>query len=186
MANYQMLFLCVWTWLSAIVIAQIPFANEGRILYGSCAIPVLEDFGSNTTFTDDGLLSWAYAGISGANILPRPLIKIIALRIICTNIGVMRNTVQDMNLIAQYECMGTSCPNDSSYNTTVYTHQFFFSCLQTNSFQDENGLLGIANDGGFLINVKPVANISTPHKYCGQCTYTTGTDQVHYCRGKFV
>ena len=159
---------------------------------GSCPSVEVSDLGSTTSLSTDGIVSAAFLSADGSD---PPMVQILRHSVVCEVAGRLKNTVGQISVLVEYQCLGPSCPgyNFSQPSNNIIlnvTSQFQVQCRGTDMFLSSYG--GVISGGGGNTRVdNAAANFTTTiDRQCGACvdpaTGAVGNvnnDPVTFCGG---
>ena len=109
-------------------LSLVYFANAQT--RGSCPSITVNDLGSSTAFSSNGLVSLAArpdSGVTGDGIP----IRIMNYHIVCEASGMSRNTSSFVSVLVQYQCISSGGTGTLAVcdGTIMVTRQYQFSCI---------------------------------------------------------
>ena len=170
--NQLYISLSLWMWLAELARLhfpprRLPYTSE----INSCLLPSREEWGNYTALSDQGLIARAFVcGSHERGDVPR--VRVIAVNVVCVSPNLMKDTVQTLSAVVQYECVGRYCVHSNEDYIEMYTHQFFLTChLETNSYINREGGLCKSTSDTVILD-PPTANLSTSIRLaCRECIY---------------
>ena len=161
-----------------------------RSSVGSCSPVEVSDLGSTTSLSTDGIVSAAFLSADGSD---PPMVQILRHNVVCEVAGRLKDTVGEISMLVEYQCLGPSCPGynfSQPSNILNVISQFQVQCRDTDMFPSSSG--GVISGGGGNTRVdNAAANFTTAiDRQCGACVDpATGTigngnnDPVTFCGG---
>ena len=173
-------------------IACIYSANAQSYL---CPSITINDLGSTTNFSDQGLVSRALSlntGEAGANVPAR----IMNFATVCDASGVRIGTSSYVSVVVEFHCDFPSSTSGSltvcSDPSTLVTRQYQFQCIEDNNGQPVWGAI-VAGSNLFVQTLNPIARLSTPlADECRRCIddqqspANTNIDGTTHCDREFI
>ena len=149
-------------------LSLVYFANAQT--RSSCPSITVNDLGSTTAFSSNGLVSLAArpdSRVTGDGIP----VRIMNYHIVCEASGMSRNKSSFVSVLVQFQChfpSGTGTLAVCNSNTNV-TRQYQFSCVLTQNGRNEWAII-ISGNNLFVQTVNPTATFMTPlDNQCRRC-----------------
>ena len=114
-----------------------------------CAPLTVQDLGSTTEFSRDGLI--ARSIIFDAAIVRIP-IRILNYKILCEATGILRNTASSVSVLVEFQCEGLGASRSCDRRTRI-TRQFQFGCSRSRNVFDF--------ESSDPVNISPIATFDT-------------------------
>ena len=159
--------------------------------YSNCPPVEVSDLGSTTSLSTDGIVPAAFRSTNESSV---PMVQILRHNVVCEVAGRWKDTVGQISVLVEYQCLGLGCPGYNSSqpsNILNVTSQFQVKCVfPLDMYVSFIGY--VATRGGGAIRVdNAVANFTTAiDRECGACVDpATGcprnknNDPVTFCGG---
>ena len=162
-----------------------------RASVGSCPPVEVSDLGSTTSLSTDGIVPATFRGADGS---AAPMVQILRHNVVCEVAGRLKNTVGQISVLVEYQCLGPSCHgNNYSQPSSILnvTSQFQIQCRNTDIFLLSNSGQIISGGGGATRVDNAAANFMTAiDRECGACVDpdtgapgNANNDPVTFCGG---
>ena len=188
--GYKLLYVLLLTISAATSIHSKTTAT--RISVGNCPPVIASDLGNSTSLTTAGIVAASYKNTDGSD---APMIRIIRHQVLCEVAGRQRNTVGEISVLVEYQCMGLACPgfDRNSPNPVTIISQIQIQCRSTNTFFSAFGTIISSGGGNIRIDNIPTVFSTPTNLKCGACVDpATGTpgnrnnDPVTFCGGMYA
>ena len=128
----------------------------------SCPHITINDLGSTTEFSNEGLVSWGLvsSGTPGVSTVP---VRIRNFAIVCDAAGDRINTSSFVSVVVEFQCNVQSAISSLTVcndPNTIVTRQYQFQCIEQNG-QPVWGAT-VAGSNLFVQTLNPTATLSTP------------------------
>ena len=139
----------------------------------SCPPITVNDLGSPTSFSSNGLIPRALVPLGSQSIFEIP-VRIIDYTIVCDAAGIRKNTSSYVSVVVRFQCDSSSASPTLSVcdGNTIVTRQYQFQCLEFR----RNGQLvidwaGVVSGSNlFIQTLNPTATLCTPRAtQCRRC-----------------
>ena len=135
----------------------------------SCPSITVNDLGSTTDFSKNGLVPLAESASVGAG--EGISVRIFDYHVVCDASGTNRNTSSFVSVLVQFQCNFPSRTNTLADcdGTTMVTRQYQFSCVSDLSGQNAEWNDIVSGNSLFVQTLNPTATFMTPLDNLVQC-----------------
>ena len=167
-----------------IIVLGLALLSLSNAQFQSCPLITIDDFGSTTEFSSNGLVSQAIAplGEAAANVL----VRIRNFTVVCDAAGDRISTSSYVSVVVEFQCdFQSSTPSLSvcSDPNNIVTRQYQFQCTEQNG-QPVWGTI-VSGSSLFIQTLDPIATLSTPlANQCRRCIddqQSTRADPTTHC-----
>ena len=146
--------------LFTLTLSLVYFANAQTL--SSCPSITVNDLGSTTPFSSNGLVSLAARPVSRVTGDGIP-VRIVDYHIVCEASGMSRNTSSFVSVLVQFQCNFPGGTDTLAVcdGTTMVTRQYQFSCVSVQNGRSVWSNI-LSGDDLFVQTLNPTATFTTP------------------------